>query len=168
MAEIALIRMCLSLDNAIEAICSKVVCGAQYLDATRPQLLVSTARSASAALSLMRNYGRPKPLAHLSWTTSKAIRRNMNTTVAPSDPLFACVSRHGSFFAELRQVRNHVAHSSSSTAKEFRKAVKTRYGALRRGMTPGLFLLSTASAPRPKLEEYLIKSRVVIKELARV
>lgn len=164
-AEIALVRLCLSLENAIEAACSKILCGAQYLDSTRPQLLVSAARSASAAQGLMRSHGRAKPLASLSWTKSKTIRLNMDATVDQSDSLFACVTRHASFLTELRQVRNHVAHGSESTAREFRKAVRARYGALRRGMTPGLFLLSTASPQRPKIEEYLIKSRVVVKEL---
>ena len=166
-AEIAHIRLCLALENAIEAICGKILCGAQYLDSTAPQLVAKPAGSTLVAFSLMKNHGRSKPLARLYWTKSKTIRLNMRTTLAQSDALFVCVSRHGSFLTELRQVRNHIAHGNNATAKEFRKAVKARYGALRRGMTPGLLLLSQAIAPKAKLEEYLIKSRVVIKDLVR-
>jgi hypothetical protein len=115
----------------------------------------------------MKKHGRRRELSRLIWTKSKYIRQNMNKTLASSDPLFASVSRHTNFLTELRQVRNHIAHKSSSTAVEFRSAVRARYGALRRGMTPGLYLLQRGSSSLPKLEEYLVMARVLVKDVVR-
>ncbi len=165
-AEIVLIRLCLLLENTLESACAKVLCGAQYLDSTSPQVLV-TARSAAVAFSLMKKFGRSRPLTRLSWTRSKTIRKNMNKTLASGDALLACVSRYSNFFTEIRQVRNHIAHKSASSAVEFRKAVRRRYGALRHGMTPGFYLLHQGVSPLPKLAEYLITSRVLVRELLR-
>jgi hypothetical protein len=165
-AEIIMIRLCLLLENTLELACAKVLCGAQYLDATHPQTLVA-ARSVSGALFLMRTHGRKKPLVNLHWTRAKLIRENVCKTLDSRDPLFACVRRHTNFLTEARQVRDQIAHKSSSSTAEFRKAVRSRYGALRRGMTPGLYLLQPGTSRRCKLEEFLIASRVLVRDLVR-
>lgn len=166
--EIAHLRLCLALENVLAGVCGRILCGAHYLDGSPPLLLASPTRSVSAAFSLMKTYNRgSKQMLRLRWSKTKDIRRNLSTTLSPSDDFFRRLSPYGSLLTEMRQVRNHVAHGSESTAREFRKAVRAKYGALKRGMTPGLFLLSTATSPRSKLEEHLISARVLVKEIVR-
>jgi hypothetical protein len=166
LAEIALIRLCLLLENTIESACAKLICGANYLDQVSP-LALATARSTGSALKLIQAFNRKEPLSLLKWNRAKTIRKNMNKVLAKGDPLFTCIGRHTNLINELRIIRNHVAHKSTSTTLEFRQSVVKRYGAARRGMTPGLYLLHPVGSKPPKLIEYLVSSRVFIRELLR-
>lgn len=165
-AEIVLVRLFLLLENAIASTSAKILCGAGYLDATRPARVV-TPRSMVAAVTAMKVHGRTKPKGFLKWTDGKEIRDNMRHTLSSADPFFACVSKHGALLTEMRYVRNHIAHSNSSTRLNFRKVVRTYYGALRQGVTPGVLLLTPALGPPCVLERYIVGSRVVVTELLR-
>lgn len=165
-AEIAMVRLFLMVDNLAASIGAKLLCGAAYLDGSSPKNLVA-AHSMSGAYQLMRTHGRAKPTNALKWSQAKFIRENLEKTLDPTDQFFAALTRHGHIINQMRRVRNHIAHHNEGTAREFRQEVVARYGGPKKGMTPGLFLLSPGANGTRKLDEYIVSCRVIFKELVR-
>ena len=119
----------------------------------------------AGARNLMKNHGRRRPKAHLTWAISKDIRDNVENMVHVGDPLFTVLQNHAAAMTEMRYVRNHIVHKNGSTLRKFREVVRQYYGGLRPGMTPGVLLLTGALGRQPLIERYLIYYRVLIKEL---
>lgn len=165
-AEIVMVRLFLLVDNTVASIGTKILCGASYLDGMQPARIF-TARSLSAATAAMKTHGRAKPKAYLSWTKSKEIRDNLTNTLSARDPFFSSTTNHGSLLTEMRYVRNQIAHGNSRSRVNFRKVVRQHYGGLKRGMTPGLLLLTEAFGLPCLLDRYIVSSRVMIKDLVR-
>jgi hypothetical protein len=165
-AEIMMVRLFLIVENTIQSACGKLLCGAPYLDTTRPLLLV-LARSSVDAFDLMRTHGRTKPKRSLSWTQSAEIRDNLRHTMDQNDLLFQTISNFGTLLTDMRYVRNHIAHKSSGTLENFRKLIRKHYGGLKPGVTPGLLLLTQGLGPPVLLEQYILASRIMIKALVR-
>ncbi len=118
-------------------------------------------------VKLMRSHGRAKPKRYLSWTKASSIRDNVSQTLGASDPFFAVVSAHGALLTEMRYVRNHIAHANAATRVRFHGIVRQHCGGLRRGLTPGLFLLMSTLGPPSLLQRYIVASRVAVKDLVR-
>ena len=165
-AEIAMIRLFLLTENTIASVGAKLLCGATYLDGTIPQALVA-ARSISSAVSLMKSHHRTTPKPYLTWTKSTGIRGNLSRTLDPSDPFFHAVKIHAANLTEMRYVRNHIAHGSEGTRVDFRKVIRRHYGGLKRGLTPGVFLLSPPTGPTTNLVRYLRYCRVAVSDIVR-
>lgn len=165
-AEMIMIRLYLLLENSISSVCEKLVSGAEYLDGSSPVRFV-TASSRSNAEALMRSRGRRKAKRHLSWTQSQEIRDNLKYALKPSDPALSVFSRNAARLTEMRHVRNHIAHKSDSTRRHFRNVVRMHYGGLKRGVTPGVLLLTDALGAPPLLEKYISYCRILMKELVR-
>ena len=165
-AEIAMIRMFLLLDNTFASVAAKLLSGAQYLDNSAPKRLATAASVASARVA-MRTLGRQQPKRYLTWTQSKTIRDNLVHTMHSSDPYFGVIRNHATLLTELRFIRNHIAHGNSGTRADFRKVVVQHYGGLKRGVTPGLLLLTQAFGSTCLLERHLVSSRVLVRELVR-
>lgn len=165
-AEIVLVRLFLLVENTVQSICAKILCGAGYLDSSQPQCLIR-ARSANHAYSLMRTHSRPKPKRELNWAQSSEIRDNLATTLSGSDPFFLTVMNHGTLLTDMRYVRNHIVHNNDGSRMNFRKLVRKHYGGLKRGITPGIILLTPKLAPSPLLQKFLIESRVLIRSLVK-
>jgi hypothetical protein len=165
-AEIVMVRLFLMLENALSECACKVVCGSKYLDSTLPVPLV-TIRTVTAAHAAMRSQGRPSPRRYLQWTKASEIRDNLATTLDSTDPFFATVSRHAAILSEMRKVRNHIAHKNASTHTKFRDVVRQYYGGPKRGVTPGVLLLTPGIGAPLLLERYLIAGRVFVKDIVR-
>lgn len=165
-AEVVMVRLFLLLDNTFRSSSAKLLCGAQYLDASQPKRLVQ-ASSAARAIKLMKTHNRAKPKYKLSWTHANAITNNLLTTLDSSDPFFGAVTQHSAIIDQMRRVRNHIAHRNDGTGNEFRIEVTTRFGGAKRGMTPGLFLLLPTAQSQHKIDEYLIASRVIVRDVLR-
>ncbi len=114
----------------------------------------------------MKSHGRARART-LSWTQSKEIRENIAHTLDGGDPFFGTVIRYGTLLTEIRFVRNQAAHHNSGTRASFRKVLKQYYGGVRKGITPGLLLLTLAHGKPCLLERYIISCRVFLKELVR-
>lgn len=165
-AEIVMVRLFLQVENTVASIGAKILCGAAYLDNSQPARLITTS-SMSASTAAMKAHGRVSPKKNLWWTKSSDIKKNLNKTLDASDPFFSTVSNHASLLTEMRYVRNHVAHGNSGTRANFRTIIRQHYGGLRRGVTPGLLLLTLAFGSPCILERYIVSSRVMIKDLVR-
>ena len=91
----------------------------------------------------------------------------MSNTIDLNDPLLSVTFTYASFFTDLRYVRNHIVHKNNNTHVNFRKVVRAYYGGLKRGVTPGLLLLTTATRPVPLIVSYLGFARAFIRSLLR-
>ena len=165
-AEIVMIRLVLLAENAIASICMKLLCGAPYLDGTSPQIAVIAGSKVNAE-TLMREHGRKTPLRHLSWLRAKEIRKNLRFTLQQTDPLFGVLGRHSHILTEMMYVRNHIAHKSGSSLGHFQAVIRSRYGGSKRGVTPGVLLLTKALGTPILMEKYIGFYRVMVKELVR-
>ena len=165
-AEIVMVRLFLLTENTVGSICAKLLCGAHYLDGTAPQTMVQASSTSSARVAMLQ-FRRPNPKRQLSWTQSKEIRDNLKHTVQPSDPVFVVVRNHASELTEMRYVRNHIAHKNNTTRENFRKVIRQHYGGLKKGVTPGLLLLTNATGSPPLMAKYLAYCRIFVKDLVR-
>ena len=165
--EIAMVRLFLLSENTVASVCTKLLCGASYLDGSTPHLILQ-ATSMAAARELMRRHNRRKPKAYLTWTRSKEIRDNLKNVLRSGDPLFSVIQNHGQAMTEMRYVRNHIVHRNSNTLSKFRNIVRRYYGGLRQGVTPGVLLLTGAFGRQTLMERYLTYYRVMIGDLVRV
>ena len=165
-AEVVMVRLFFCLENRIASIGAKMLCGAPYVDATAPLRLV-TPRSIPAAIDAMKTHGRGTPKTYLKWTKGPDIRDNLGLTLDLLDPFFGVMTRHAAVLTEMRNVRNHIAHGSSSTRAKFRNVVRQYYGGVKQGVTPGLLLLTGAFGPPCLLDRYIVSSRVIIRDALR-
>lgn len=166
MAEIAMVRLFLMIENTLASVAEKLLCGAAYVDGTPPGLLTGRVSTMSAARSLMSNYDRLKA-RRLTWTEGMEIRENVRTTLDVRDAFVDAMRTHAALMTQMRYVRNHIAHGNEGSRRNFRKVVRTHYGALKPGVTPGLLLLSTKGGGSTQLEVYLVSARVLIKDATR-
>lgn len=164
-AEIVLVRLFLLVENTIQSISAKVLCGADYLDGTTPKRLVK-GKSVRHAYELMRTHSRSKPKRVLSWVQSDEIRDNMGKTLNTTDPYFSTIMNHGGLLTDMRFVRNHIVHGNNGSRLNFQKLVRNRYGGLKSGISPGIILLTPKLNP-PLLQEFLKGSRLLIRSLVR-
>ena len=102
------------------------------------------------------------------WTTSKQIRGTLIWTLDPADPFFETVKIHAANLTEMRFVRNHIAHGSEGTRVNFRNVIRGHYGGLKRGLTPGVFLLSPPTGATTNLVRYLRYCRAAVRDIVRV
>jgi len=164
-SEIAVLRLFYLLENAFEGIACRLVSGASYADGLVPSLLIHCASRAQAEHH-MKTTGRQRP-RQLKWSRVKDIKENLEFVLTPSDHLIRTFDAHGAFIEELRCVRNRIAHNSRNARQNYRPVVKQHYGANLNAISPGTLLLSPRRSP-PLVDQYMIKSRILIKALARL
>jgi hypothetical protein len=114
----------------------------------------------------MKTLNRPKAI-NLSWNDGPSIRTGVEHIVDAGDHCIAVVRNFGSHFTEMRYIRNHIAHRNDGSRANFRKLVRTYYGAAVPGITSGLLLLSPTVSTPPLIEVHIRKSRTLIKELLK-
>lgn len=164
-AEILMVRLFMLVENSIQTIAPKLLCGALYLDTSLPIRLV-TPSSLKHAATLMETHGRPKARV-LRWSKANEIRKNLELTLHLSDPVFIALAAVATVFNDMRNVRNHIAHNNAGTRSKFQSVVLRHYGARVRTVTPGLFLLSQRPGPAPVLTTYLAASKTFVKTIVR-
>lgn len=166
-AEIALLRLVILIENSLKSVFCKLSCGATYLDSSAP-IILNQQRNIPAAVSAMHSHGRNKRRHSLPWNDGKEIRENIRFLIDPSDRCHADLITHASFLTDIRYIRNHVAHRNDNSRVNFAKLIRRYYGARVPGVTCGNLLVSPrVSATRPLLETYIINANVMLKDIAR-
>jgi len=163
-AEIILLRLFSLLENAIASICIKIACGANYLDGTA-SILLKRATSFQSAISLFRTHGRSKT-RKLIWTRGREIKENVKYIIDSSDNLFNIIDIYSPIIAEIKYVRNRIAHNNEKSRENYKSVVRQHYGAYLKNITPGILLLTKRKTPN-LLIQYIIKTRIFIKELTK-
>lgn len=164
-AEVLLLRLFSLVERTLESITTKILCGAQYLDTSLPLVMIA-AGSASEAQFNMTHVGRLKPRFYLKWTQVSEIKKHVINLIDPTDHFITTLDIYNSSLEEMRFVRNHIAHRTSSTRAKFKPLVQAYYGAYLNSITPGTLLLSQRSAP-PLIDKYIATSKIFVRDLIR-
>ena len=164
-AEIILLRLFFVLEETFSTIAGKLVCGAEYIDGSIPNSLI-TCRSIEKALDNMRTYGRGGTYHQLKWGKASEIKENLRYILDANENYIRTVDFHASFIDELRKIRNRIAHNNSTTRIRYQIVVKRYYGANLNGITAGTLLLSPRRSPN-LLQQYLIKAKILIKTMTK-
>ena len=163
-AEILLIRLFSSLEEAIISVTTKIGCGATYVDGSQPRLAVQS-KSRRGAIDNMMKYGRSKP-RYLQWSQVKEIRENVRYIIDPNEHFLNELDRHSGFIEEIRWIRNRIAHNNTAARANYRKAILRYYGGYVNSVTPGTLLLSPRRSP-VLIEQYLRMSIILLKTLVK-
>jgi hypothetical protein len=164
-AEIALLRLAILVENTLHSFETKLVCGAPYLDGQFP-ILLARQRNRPRAVDAMRTFNRARPIK-LKWNDGARLRTNIENLVDAADPVFGHFVNHASFLTDVRYIRNHIAHQNAGTRRNYVTITRRLYGATVRGVTVGTILLSPRLSTPPLLETYLITARVMMRDLMR-
>lgn len=162
-AELIAVRTFSLFETVVEESACQFICGASYCDGTRPTLRRERpTKGFRNALVAMRIFGRTEPRL-LRWNKPGEIASNMEHLFPSTEHFVASLKGHASFVADLRKIRNHIAHGNPGTRRGFQEVVYNRYGA-RVGVTPGQLLLSSRFSPT--LIETLCRQNSIILKTA--
>jgi hypothetical protein len=164
-AEVLFLRAFGLVEKAIESITIKILCGAEYIDTSQPLVMIS-ANSPSEARYNMMKVGRAHPLFYLKWTQVAEIKKNIVNLIDPADALIGTLDSYNSAMEEMRHVRNHIAHGTSSTRAKYKPVVRAHYGVYLNSITPGTLLLSPRWTP-PLIDRYIATARILIRDIVR-
>ena len=166
-AEIALLRLSILIENSMKSVFCKLSCGATYIDGRSPTILAPQ-RNLPIAISAMQNLNRSKHRHTLPWNDGAEIRKNIEYIIDPSDGCHQHLKNYASFLIEIRWIRNHIAHKNDGTRRNFVKLIQRYYGAKVPGITCGNLLVSRRVSPtRPLLECYIITAKIMMKDIVR-
>ncbi len=166
-AEIALIRLAILIENTMRSVFCKLVCGATYIDGSTP-IILAQQRNIPAAIKAMHSLNRPKFRYTLPWNNGAEIRDNIKFLIDSADQCHQLLKNYASFLTEIRSIRNHIVHRNTNSRKNFVKLIGKYYGAKVRGVTCGNLLVSQRVSPElPLLAKYLITADVMVKDITR-
>jgi hypothetical protein len=166
-AEIALLRLAILIENSMRSVFCKLTCGATYIDGSHP-LILSQKRNIPAAIAAMQNLNRPKFRYSLPWNDGAEIRENIEFLIDPADLSHQELKNYASFLTEIRYIRNHIAHRNHNSRVNFVKLIRKYYGARVPGVTCGNLLVSPRVSPRrPLIETHLITANIMMKDIVR-
>lgn len=161
-AEVVLIRLFSIVESAIKESALKLSCRAQYRNGTTPSLVVNC-RSLVDAESKFINYNRTRPV-NLKWTKASFINNSIKEVIPSSESFRVQILHYSQYLNEMRKVRNHIAHRTSSTYNDYKSVIQTNFGAQLR-IQPGAFLTSTKRITTPKIDAYISTSRIMINDI---
>jgi len=166
-AELVILRTFALFESIVEQSACRLVCGATYLDGTPAQLLrpVPT-KGIRRAREAMSQYNRTKPLQQLRWNKPVNIRTNLDTLFPPTEHFIATLQGHSKFIADIRKVRNHIAHANEGTRTKFQQVVLNYYGAVVPSLTPGRMLVSPRFKPS-LAERWARETHIVVRAALR-
>jgi hypothetical protein len=166
-AEIALLRLAILIENSMRSVFCKISCGATYINGNLP-IVLAHQRNIPAAISAMRNLSRPRFRYSLPWNDGAEIRDNIQFVIDPADGCHQALKNYAGFLTEIRWIRNHIAHRNDNSRNNFVKLIRRYYGAKVPGVTCGNLLVSPrVSRTRPLLETHIITANVMMKDIVR-
>lgn len=163
-SEIIMLRLFSILEHSISEFAFKFACGALYRNGNSPRLLRHCS-SLQDANSQMLSYGRRTPLAYHRWTKENLIQKSIQYVLDTSDSFFTQIQAHANMIDEMRIVRNHIAHKSANTKREYSTLLTGLYGGNPR-ITAGAFLTSTSRQPRANIDKYIISTNVILNDIS--
>jgi hypothetical protein len=161
-AEVVVIRLFSIIENCVRETALKVACQATYRNGTLPSLTL-ICRSTIDAENQFINYNRSRP-ERLKWTKASFIHKSTKEVIPLSEEFRVQVNNYAAFLNEIRRVRNHVAHRTDSTRKEYKNVLRHVFGAYLK-IQPGAFLTSTKRLSNPKIDSYIVISRIMINDI---
>lgn len=157
-AELITVRLAVSLENCLSASFYRLASGTVF-ESGRLPILHTQASSISRARSLLLTGG------SFNWLNGSDLCATLTLAFDPTDPCLANIRTHSTTLAEIRKIRNHIAHRNRTSGPPFRQVVRRVYGKALNGVTPGTLLLTPRHVPRPLCDALLIRSRVMIRDI---
>ncbi len=163
-SEVIMLRLFSILEHSISEFAFKFACGALYRNGNTP-LVHRLCISMQDANTQMLSLGRKNPLPYHRWTKDSLIQKSIQNVLDISDSYFRQIQIHSNAINEMRIVRNHIAHKSANTKREFYSLLTTLYGGNPR-MTAGAFLTSTTRHSRANIDKYIISLNVILNDIS--
>ena len=162
-SEVIMLRLFAILESTLADIAFKLACGTTYTNGTVPNTHVKC-KSINDAYLKMLSYNRSKPKQYLKWTKTTFIKDSIEKVIDINDPYYTQVQIHGSILDEMRIVRNHIAHRSKDTMRDYRILLRIKFGANIK-LQIGAFLTSTKRHSRPLVEQYILTSKIILNDI---
>lgn len=161
-AEVVIIRLFSILENCIRETALKVACQANYRNGTEPTLTL-VCRSTIDAETQFINFNRPRPI-RLKWTKASYVHNSTKEVIPITEQFRIQINNYAALLNEMRRVRNHIAHRTSSTRREYKNVIRHIFGANLK-IQPGAYLTSTKRLSNPKIDSYIAISRIMINDI---
>lgn len=163
-SEVVMLRLFSILEHSISEFAFKFACGAAYRNGNRPRVH-RVCRSLQDANTQMLSYGRRNPLPYHRWTKDNLIQKSIQNVLDITDSFFSQIQVHSNLIDEMRIVRNHIAHKSANTKREYYTLLTNLYGGNPR-ITAGAFLTSTTRQPRANIDKYIIATNIILNDIS--
>lgn len=157
-AELITVRLAVALENCLSASFYRLASGTPF-ESGRAPLLHTRANSIAGAQALLLSGGA------FNWLNGSDLCAALQLAFDPTDPCLNNIRKHSTTLAEVRKIRNHIAHRNRTSGTAFRQVVRRVYGKALNGIPPGTLLLTPRHARRRLCEALLIGSRVLIKDV---
>lgn len=161
-AEVIMLRLFSIIENCIRETAQKLACGSSYKNGINP-IPIITCRSMSDACLKFQSYNRTKPIS-LRWTKVQFVNNSIKKIIPPTEPFRIKLVPFNNSYDEMRKVRNHIAHRTSSTYVDYKAVIIQNFGGQLKIKT-GAFLTSTKRLSRAKIDTYFSISRIMINDL---
>nr|WP_308991675.1 hypothetical protein [Mariniflexile sp. KMM 9835] len=162
-SEVVMLRLFSVLETSISECAFKLACGANYRSGVSP-ILLHNCRSMVDAHSNMLTMGRRRPAIYLKWTRADFIEYSIKNVLDTRDSFYRNISYHSLLIDEMRVVRNHIAHGTSSTRLDYYRVLTRLYGGNPRLMM-GAFLTSKTRHTNPNIMRYIQVSKIIINDI---
>lgn len=157
--EVVMLRLFAVYEQTTREFALKLACNGTYRNGTFP-LVHHQCKSLEDAADQMAVLGRAKPV-QLKWTKAEYVLESVQHVLDVTDRFTSEIRNHGDLINEMRIVRNHIAHRTGSTQREFRKVVRRRYGAAAK-LPSGSYLVSTKRHPQSNIRRYILSVRALL------
>ena len=157
--EVVMLRLFAIYEQTTKEFALKLACNGTYRNGDFPRIH-HQCKSLEDAADQMAIFGRAKPV-QLKWTKARYVRESVQHVLDVTDRFTSEIRNHGTLINEMRIVRNHVAHRTESTRREFAKVVRRQYGAAAK-LTSGSYLVSTKRHAQSNIRRYIKSVRALL------
>ena len=164
-AEVLMLRLFSILEKAVIDISCRVACGASNTNGVMPTPFV-LASSLDDAINQFKSYNRPKSLKNLQFTSVGNTNDAIKKVLPPTEPLRQNLNNYGVQFDEMRNVRNQIAHRTSSTYEKYQSVIKRKYGSELKIKT-SVFLISTTRERIPLIDQYVTIVKLIVRDISK-
>lgn len=164
-AEVVMIRLFGILEDAIRYTAFKLACKTNYRSGKTPSPNI-ICKSINDARNQYRTYNRNDSLLNLNWSKVSYINKSIKFILTTSEDFYKYINNYPNEINEMRIIRNHIAHRSSSTYNDFKKLKQHLFGA-NLNITIGAFLTSNKRLGYSKIDRYLTTVKIIIDDITK-
>lgn len=164
-SEVIMLRLFSILESSFAEISFKLSCNAKYKNGTYPSIL-RRCNSIQQAHATMLTHNRTRAMMYLKWTKTSFIKDSIEHVLDINDKFYQGIRIHSNLINEMRIVRNHIAHRSTSTKNEYISLLRTKYGG-NPNLTLGAYLTSTKRNPVANINYYINASRIILDDITK-
>lgn len=165
-AEVMLLRIFSIIEYTVRETATRLACGVLYRDGNPPSHILCTCASLSDAIDKFKSHNRTSPKRNLQFTNVTHTNDSIKYVIDSNEPFRQKLNAYGVKFEEMRKVRNHIAHRTSSTGTDFKNVIRQRYGGYIK-LKPAVFLVSTKRHSPAIITEYLKVAKIMVEDITK-